>query len=66
MSRWEEIGQALRELKASVENLEKMLQAGCLHETEFKQTYADCHVVYCVDCGGELRTEMKDAHSIPR
>jgi len=57
MSRWDDIGWAMRELKASVEKLEKMLQAGCPHETETGHQYADCRIVYCVDCGAELRTE---------
>jgi hypothetical protein len=59
MSRWEEIGQAMRELKLAVENLESMIQSGCPHETETHREYANCRVFYCVDCGQELRTDMK-------
>ena len=49
----------MRELKLAVENLESMIQSGCPHETETHREYANCRVFYCVDCGQELRTDMK-------
>jgi len=59
MSRWEDIGNALREVKSAIDSLEKLVHATCPHKTETKHQYADCYMVYCVDCGAELRREEK-------